>query len=557
VDVINSGIAIAKTPDAQTIVSGSTVTFTINVTNTGDVPLTNVTVSDALAPNCARTFATLTAGQKQTYTCTRGNVTADFTNSATATGTPPVGNVVSATDTALVDVIHPAIDIAKTPDTQTIVSGSTATFTLAVTNTGDVSLTNVTVSDALAPNCARTFATLTAGQKQTYTCTRANVTADFTNSATATGTPPVGSAVSDTDTALVDVIHPAIDIAKTPDTQVIVSGSTVTFTITVTNTGDVPLTNVTISDALAPNCSRALATLAVGAKGSYTCTLANVRADFTNTATTACTSPIGSVTTDADTAQVIIDDTLACPAGMVAYWKLDESSGPPYDDYYRNHNGTCAGQCPTSVAGHINAGQAFNSSTTGINVPADKAFNWGLTDSFSIELWMRTNSASTCAGNQVIVGRDENANALHWWVGCKVGGQAAFYLRDKNSTLAGVTATKDVSDGVWHHIVAARDGNANKLLIFVDGVEQGSTSAIYTSGFDSTTAELNIGWLDALQGYHFEGIADEVAVYDRALAPAEIQRHYFDGLVGRWYCEIIAPAPNAHSIFLPIIRKGS
>ena len=47
-----------------------------------------------------------------------------------------------------------------------------------------------------------------------------------------------------------------IDIDKTPDLQILESGETATFTINVTNTGDVPLTEVTVADANAPDCDR-------------------------------------------------------------------------------------------------------------------------------------------------------------------------------------------------------------------------------------------------------------------------------------------------------------
>ena len=110
-------------------------------------------------------------------------MTASFTNSATATGTPPVGPDVTATDTADVTVIHPAITVAKTPDSQTIVSGTTVTFTIKVTNTGDVTLTNVVVTDALAPGCARTkadiagLASMAPKASLGYDCTKASVTA--------------------------------------------------------------------------------------------------------------------------------------------------------------------------------------------------------------------------------------------------------------------------------------------------------------------------------------------------------------------------------------------
>ena len=45
--------------------------------------------------------------------------------------------------------------------------------------------------------------------------------------------------VEDSDDAAVDVINPAITIEKTPDSQQARAGDTVTFTITVDNTGDV------------------------------------------------------------------------------------------------------------------------------------------------------------------------------------------------------------------------------------------------------------------------------------------------------------------------------
>jgi uncharacterized repeat protein (TIGR01451 family) len=208
--VIKPHISISKSPDAQTILIGQTANFTITVTNDGDSTLTNVVVTDALAPGCARTsanipgLASMAPGATITYTCTLANVTASFTNIAIATGTPPVGPPVSAQDTAAVTAVapatHPAITIVKNPKSQTVTRGGTATFTITVTNTGDVALTNVAVSDPLSPNCNRTIGTLAPGASTSYTCTRANVTANFTNVAVASGTAG-GTTVTAQDTA--------------------------------------------------------------------------------------------------------------------------------------------------------------------------------------------------------------------------------------------------------------------------------------------------------------------------------------------------------------------
>ena len=57
---------------------------------------------------------------------------------------------------------HPAIAIVKNPKSQTVAKGGTATFTITVTNTGDVTLTDVHVDDPLSPNCNRTKADIPA-----------------------------------------------------------------------------------------------------------------------------------------------------------------------------------------------------------------------------------------------------------------------------------------------------------------------------------------------------------------------------------------------------------
>ena len=302
-------LVIAKTPDYQMVRSGSTVTFTIAVTNTGGQDLTNITVADPLAPACAQTIASLPVGATTNWLCTVTNVTADFTNIVTATVTPPVGPSRTVTDTGVVDVINPAIAIAKTPDLQLVRAGGTVTFTITVTNTGDVVLTNVTVSDPNAPACNRTIGSLGVGETTSYTCVVTNVQAGFTNVATATGTPPVGPPVTSSDPAVVQQINPAIAIAKTPDLQVVPAGGTATFTIFVTNTGDITLTNVVVSDPLAPNCDRTIGTLGVGQSSSYTCTVPGVTQGFTNLATASGQPPVGPPVTSSDTAVVVLQAT--------------------------------------------------------------------------------------------------------------------------------------------------------------------------------------------------------------------------------------------------------
>jgi uncharacterized repeat protein (TIGR01451 family) len=218
--VLSPSIAIEKTADPTVIYAGDTVTYTYTVTNYGNAALSDVAVGDdKCSPVSGPTEISgngdgvLDPGEVWGYACIT-TLDQDTTNIATVAGTDSLGRTARNTDTAFVDVIHPDIAIAKLPDTQVVVSGTNAVFTITVTNTGDVTLDDVTVADVLASDCDADLGSLDAQESSTYTCTLAGVTADFTNSATVTGTPPVGDDVSGSDSADVTVVYPDLSVAK-------------------------------------------------------------------------------------------------------------------------------------------------------------------------------------------------------------------------------------------------------------------------------------------------------------------------------------------------------
>ncbi len=311
-------ISVTKLPATQSVVSGGTANWTITVTNTGNVPLTNVHVADAVALDCVQSFTGTLAplASEAAYMCSLDNVTQDFTNTAIAYGTygeTTVHNSAMA-DVTVTAAPAPAISVTKLPATQSVVSGGTATWSITVTNTGNVALTNVNVADVVAPDCVQTFAgTLAPGASETaYTCSLANVTAGFTNTATATGYYGDGQSVTDEASADVvvtspactncgPVLTPAMTVTKFvslsqvgPFTQHSVTttvGNTVWYQVTLKNTGNEALTGVTLSDSLGlpSSCPTVPTSLNVGA--SYTCTYSRVAVlgSTTNTATATST----------------------------------------------------------------------------------------------------------------------------------------------------------------------------------------------------------------------------------------------------------------------------
>jgi len=134
--------------------------------------------------------------------------------------------------------------------------GDIITYTYTVTNAGDVPLSAVAVSDDLAG-----AAVYVSGDTNTDGFLDLDETWIFTanydvppvvdpvmNTANVFGTSPQDTQVTDDDDWSVDILNPAISVVKSADTEVAAPGDTVTYSYTVTNTGDCILYDVSLVD---------------------------------------------------------------------------------------------------------------------------------------------------------------------------------------------------------------------------------------------------------------------------------------------------------------------
>ena len=255
-DILHPSIDVSKScPESGQV--GDTITYTITVTNTGDEDLENVTVVDTLLGDLSASFADdLAVGASESH---------DFDYTIQAGDPDPLPNDVTATATGVTsadevsdsagcetDILNPSIDVEKSCAALAHV-GDTVTYTITVTNTGDVDLTNVTVSDTILGDLSASFAddlAIGASESHDFAYTVLETDPDpLVNVVTATGVMVQSeTTVSDTDDCTTDLIHPAIDIVKTVDEDLVPVGTTVTYTYAVTNTGDTTLYDVSVDD---------------------------------------------------------------------------------------------------------------------------------------------------------------------------------------------------------------------------------------------------------------------------------------------------------------------
>ncbi len=279
----------AEDADSETgpfILVGSPVTWTYNVTTTGNVWLSGISVTDSVSGvNPTAVDANydgkndgdtnqdniLQPGETWLYQATGTATPGQYSNIGTATGNPvyndgttPIPGLSSPSDT---DWSHyfgaaPSLTIDKfftnADDAIVDTAGETIEYTIVVDNTGNVDLTNVVLTDAFAGG-----ATLTSGDTNTnnilettetwtYTADYVVTQADLNAGGTLTNVATVDTNQTDpqSDDAISTVQqNPSLTIDKVANNQsVTAAGQVINYTYTVTNTGNQTLTGVTLSD---------------------------------------------------------------------------------------------------------------------------------------------------------------------------------------------------------------------------------------------------------------------------------------------------------------------
>jgi uncharacterized repeat protein (TIGR01451 family)/gliding motility-associated-like protein len=349
IELLKDG-AYADTNGDGVVNVGDSIVYNFTVTNTGNVTVSNLTIDDAvigvtglvvtpsiLAPGAVGSATT-------TYAITQANIdNGGVHNIATANGTDPNNNPVSdnSNDPTPLDPTSPDYDptcptctftdLQQTPLIELLKDGAYAdtngdgvvnvgdsiVYNFTVTNTGNVTVSNLTIDDAVigVTGLAVTPSTLAPGQSGTATATYAITQADIDNGgvhniATANGTDPNNNPVSDNsnDPTPLDPTSPDYDptcptctftdLQQTPliellkdgayaDTNgdgVVNVGDSIVYNFTVTNTGNVTVSNLTIDDAVIGVTGLVVtpSILAPGAVGSATTTYAITQANIDN-----------------------------------------------------------------------------------------------------------------------------------------------------------------------------------------------------------------------------------------------------------------------------------
>jgi hypothetical protein len=207
-------------------------------------------------------------------------------------------------------------------------------------------------------------------------------------------------------------------------------------------------------------------------------------------------------------------------AGAVAHWPFDDQMNPTAD-LVGGHNGALIGTASFNCIDHYPhsssgcAVQLFGGSDL-VQVADDPALSFGPSSPMSVALWFKHETSQTgvhiLSKRQGCVGPLDTINYQLAWDPVSANGL-------QFASGGGIVETGvPIQLGAWMHMAVTYDG-AGTLLIYVNGEQVAQALSYSLSGMNNDPLRIGAG---GSCGGNFQGLIDEVWIFNRALSPQEI-----------------------------------
>lgn len=210
--------------------------------------------------------------------------------------------------------------------------------------------------------------------------------------------------------------------------------------------------------------------------------------------------------------------------GLVLHLSFDEKTfqGDAVDDLSPEGNNAIVYGNAELAEGKFDEAMLFDGVDDYVEVPLTDSITFTTGSTFTVQAWVKSEDSPT--KNDGILGNYKQSTEALWMLSVSgddaaLRGKMGFSLRDKGKVhSAGVKSPDFLNDGQWHHLVGVRDQDKKKARLYVDGV--------LIDEVDDATEEINSGqsiWIGDHLSRFYNGLIDDVKIWNRALSLAEIQ----------------------------------
>ena len=277
---------------------------------------------------------------------------------------------------------------------------------------------------------------------------------------------------------------------------------------------------------------------------SATLVIADAKTTDSGNYSVVVSNPAGTTTSSNANLTVYFPTCTPAPSGIAAWWSGEFNM----HDAVNGLDGM-ATSLINYASGKVDHGFGFDGVSNYVEVADSSHLQ---PNKVSVETWVRSTSPG---GLAYIVSKSLNGSYGSYALYSSSGG-LQFYIASTNGSFY---LSPDVGSGIWdgrfHHVVGTYDGSYVRL--YVDGSEVGSgTSASGDIKYDKTFQNGNFyigSFYSTPGGYRFNGVIDEVSVYNRPLGPAEIQTLY----AARGAGKCVVPNVGSYPSTIYYSRTGS
>ena len=205
-------------------------------------------------------------------------------------------------------------------------------------------------------------------------------------------------------------------------------------------------------------------------------------------------------------------------SGLVAHWKLDETTGNQAADSVGGHHGTVSGA--TWTAGKFGGALQFDGKKSRISVPHRDSLS--LTSPFTLSAWIYVDtfgdgSKDPNKGYRTVLTKATSGDIANYWFGTWQS-ELLFGFWDVGVWREVWTSGLKLQKARWYHIAMTYDDRTGEVLLYVDGTQV--LKASMPQPLTANKQDLQIG--RSQYGEYWHGKLDDIRIYDRVLSAEEI-----------------------------------
>ncbi len=222
------------------------------------------------------------------------------------------------------------------------------------------------------------------------------------------------------------------------------------------------------------------------------------------------------------------------PGGLVGYYPLEENSGTfTRDESLYTNNGNL--QTGVSWATGKVGNAVDTGGTSDVRVADNAQLNFG--QHMTVSLWAKQ---SALTANKALVAQSQYPTDSSWVL--QTGSSSTtlrVFVANAPTDTGGNCVDTDSSwtAGTWHHVAFAYDGtqaaSLDRAKVYIDGVARtmSSCGGTISTSLQNSSDYLSIGDFHGLNR-QFNGVLDEVKLFNRTLTLNEIKAEYDAGVAG-------------------------